>query len=72
MRIRKQVPERRKLTFHCFVDFWRKPPPSIGFGVERHTLAHRRYHPGISPFISGEFIVEGAAQPRRAQVILRV
>jgi hypothetical protein len=54
------------------VDFWRKPPPLIIFGVERHTIAHPRYHPGISPFISGEFIVEGAAHPRRAQVILRV
>jgi hypothetical protein len=54
------------------VDFWRKPPPFIDFGVERHTLSHQRYHPGISPFFSGEIIVEGAAQPRRAQVILEI
>jgi hypothetical protein len=25
----------------------------IGFGVERHTLAYQRYHPGISPCYSG-------------------
>jgi hypothetical protein len=54
------------------VDFWRKPPPLISFGVERHTLAHQRYHLGISPFFSGEIVVEGAAQPRRAQVILEI
>jgi hypothetical protein len=54
------------------VDFWRKPPPLIGFGVERHTLAHRRYHPGISPYVSGVSIVECAAQPRRAQASLRI
>jgi hypothetical protein len=53
------------------VDFWRKPPPLISFGVERHTLAHRRYHPGISPYVSGVSIVECAAQPRRAQASLR-
>jgi hypothetical protein len=51
------------------VDFWRKPPPLIGFGVERHTLAYRRYHPGISSCISGAFCEEGAAWPRRAQAI---
>jgi hypothetical protein len=51
------------------VDFWRKPPPLIGFGVERHTLAYRRYHPGISSCISGVFCEEGAAWPRRAQAI---
>jgi hypothetical protein len=54
------------------VDFWRKPPPLIGFGVERHTLAHRRDHPGISPYFSGVSIAECAAQPVRAQVSLRV
>jgi hypothetical protein len=54
------------------VDFWRKPPPLIGFGVERHTLAHRRYHPGISPCYSGVSSAECAAQPVRAQVRLRV
>jgi hypothetical protein len=42
------------------------------FGVERHTLAHRIYHPGISSFFSKEIIVEGVAQPRRAQVILEI
>ena len=41
---------------YCFVDFWRKPPPLIGFGVERHTLAHRRYHPGISLYFLGASI----------------
>jgi hypothetical protein len=41
----------------------------IGFGVERHTLAYRRYHPGISSCISGAFCEEGAAWPRRAQAI---
>jgi hypothetical protein len=54
------------------VDFWRKPPPLIGFGVERHTLAHRRYHPGISPYFSRISIAECATQPVRAQVSLRV
>jgi hypothetical protein len=54
------------------VYFWRKPPPLIGFGVERHTLAHRRYHPGISPYVSGVSVVECAAQPGRAQASLRV
>jgi hypothetical protein len=39
----------------------------IGFGVERHTLAHRRYHPGISPYVLGVSVVECAAQPGRAQ-----
>jgi hypothetical protein len=41
------------LTFSCFVDFWRKPPPLISFGIERHTLAYQRYHPGISLCYSG-------------------
>jgi hypothetical protein len=31
--------QRREVDLHCFVGFWRKPPPQIGFGVERHTLA---------------------------------
>jgi hypothetical protein len=26
------------------VDFWRKPPPLIDFGVERHTLIHQKNH----------------------------
>jgi len=38
----------------CFVDFWRKPPPLISFGVERQTLAYWRYHLGISPCYSGD------------------
>jgi hypothetical protein len=54
------------------VDFWRKPPLLIGFGVERHTLAHRRYHPSISPSYSGVSSTVCAAQPVRAQVRLRV
>ena len=54
------------------MDFWRKPPPLIGFGVERHTLAHRRYHPSISLYVLGVSIVECATQPRRAQASLRV
>jgi hypothetical protein len=46
--------------------------PLIDFGVERHTLANQRYHLGISLFISRVFFVEGAAQPRRVQAILRI
>ena len=56
-----ELPEEEESRPYCFVDFWRKPPPLISFGVERHTLAHRRYHPGISPFISWVFSVEGAS-----------
>ena len=64
-----ELPEEEERRPCCFVDFWRKPPPLIGFGVERHTLAYRRYHPGISSCISGVFCEEGAAWPRRAQAI---
>jgi hypothetical protein len=53
------------------VDFWRKPPPLIGFGVERHTLAYRRYHPGISPCIQEIQFSDCAAQPVRAQGLER-
>jgi hypothetical protein len=30
------------------MDFWRKPPPLIDLGVERHTLVHRKNHPDSS------------------------
>ena len=67
-----EFPEEEESQPYCFVDFWRKPPPLISFGVERHTLAHRRYHPGISPCYSGVSSAECPAQPVRAQVSLRV
>ena len=67
-----EFPEEEESRPYCFVDFWRKPPPLIGFGVERHTLAHRRYHPGISPYFSGVSIAECTAQSMRAQVSLKV
>ena len=54
------------------MDFWCKPPPLIGFGVERHTLAHREYHPGIPPYFTGVSIAECETQLVRAQVSLRV
>jgi hypothetical protein len=52
------------------VDFWRKPPPQIGFGVGRHTLAYRKYHPGISPCHISDLqtqFSQCALQPVRAQ-----
>jgi hypothetical protein len=55
------------------VDFWRKPPPLIGFGVERHTLALRRYHPGISPsYLEVSSIVCTASQRTMSQSLAQV
>jgi hypothetical protein len=52
------------------VDFWRKPPPQISFGVGRYTLAYRKYHLGISSChisdLQAQFS-ECALQPVRAQ-----